>query len=98
MYNPKLYLTLRQICMYEGDYDLRDRFIYKALMEANQIGFLCGIRIDPAEPEWTVAFIELPTGQVSWHLQQHQQQWDGHTTQEKRDRIYAYARQCVEAM
>lgn len=57
---------------------------------------------DPTwEPEWfTVLYIDLPTGQVSWHL--HDQEvplfarlppydpsWDGHSTPEKYDRLTA---------
>ncbi len=56
---------------------------------------------DPNEPEWAVVTIELPTGQACWHvapddmpLFSHVQRtsricrgWDGHTTEEKYERI-----------
>ncbi len=46
-----------------------------------------------------VVFIELPTGQVSWHihdsempmfdfLSEHDFKWDGHTTDEKWERLF----------
>lgn len=58
---------------------------------------------DPLEPDWPVLFIELPTGQVSWHLhpddasvfaadfpwieEGSNEVWDGHTTEEKYRRL-----------
>ena len=56
------------------------------------------------EPEWrNVVFIELPDGQVSWHIHERELPWfaglprgtlpwDGHTTDEKYARIYEYVR------
>ncbi len=49
-----------------------------------------GIRFDPEEPDWPVAFIELPTGQISYHLEPHDIAWDKHTTEEKQIRILNY--------
>lgn len=58
-----------------------------------------GFAVDPKEPAWPVLFIELPTGQVSWHFSEadrhllasdigeYHGQWDGHTTEEKYDRL-----------
>lgn len=56
---------------------------------------------DPNEPEWAVVTIEVATGQLTWHvapddmpLFSHVQRttricrgWDGHTTEEKYERI-----------
>jgi hypothetical protein len=56
---------------------------------------------DPAAPDWPVVIVELPTGQVSWHInpadmglfahvgpKPHVSRgWDGHTTDEKYARI-----------
>ena len=53
---------------------------------------------DPAEPDWPVLFITLPTGQASWHISPgdvdlfgHVQvggaEWDGHDTAEKYRRL-----------
>lgn len=54
---------------------------------------------DPAEPEWAVVVVETPTGQMSWHVSpvdldlfRHVTRstvstWDGHTTDEKYERL-----------
>jgi hypothetical protein len=88
---PKSHLhgLLEQICAAEltKSYDLRNRTVLRALGEASTYGYEVGIRLDPSEPEWPVAFIELPTGQVSWHLKQHERTWDGHDTEEKYRRV-----------
>ncbi len=58
------------------------------------------LEVDPKEPDWPVVIIELPTGQVSWHVPKAQLEWfvhlpsglfvwDGHTTDEKHRRIEA---------
>ena len=47
---------------------------------------------DPVDPRPIVVYLELPTGQVSWHLPAHPEQWDGHDTATKYDRIAAYVR------
>lgn len=75
----------------EQDYQERYRYVLIALSCAEQLDLPAGIRLDPSEPEWPVAYIELPTGQVSWHLPQHPVAWDGHTTEEKYRRVDAYA-------
>lgn len=71
----------------EVHYSNRTLFVYEAMALARRCGLSAGIRIDPAEPEWPVAFIELPTGQISYHLEQHGSAWDNHTTYEKNLRI-----------
>lgn len=71
-------------------YKNRAFFLYEALALAISCGFKAGIRIDPKEPEWPVAFIELPTGQISYHLEQHDQPWDNHTTEQKMLRILQF--------
>jgi hypothetical protein len=67
-------------------------------------GYTVGIKTHPQDdpewdPEWMhILFIDLPTGQVSWHLHisevenfpdipVYQGTWDGHTTEEKYDRV-----------
>jgi hypothetical protein len=82
--------TLHRIDQSEHpDYDKRYNVVLDALLAARRCGYEAGIRIDPKEPEWPVVFIELPTGQVSWHLPQHAKAWDEHTTDEKYTRIWA---------
>lgn len=78
---------IHEIDATHGDYDLREKLVLAALFEAKTLGYQCGYRIDPNEPEWPVAYIELPTGQVSWHMPQHPVPYDGHSTEEKYERI-----------
>ena len=74
----------------EPDYAERNLATWKALGFAAQLGYQVGFDFDPAEPEWPVAMIQLPTGQVSWHTPRFPQRWDGHTTEEKYRRLGAY--------
>jgi hypothetical protein len=71
----------------ESHYVARNRLVYMALSIAEQLGYKAGFRIDFEYPHWPVAFIELPTGQCSWHLPEFPDEWDGHTTEEKHERI-----------
>lgn len=73
------------------DYTARYRFVIGAMYAALRAGYAAGIALDPAEPEWPVVYIELPTGQVSWHMPAHPIPWDQHTTAEKYNRCHAYA-------
>jgi hypothetical protein len=56
------------------------------------------IGTDPAEPDWRVVYVQLPTGQVSWHISRADSdlinfllpdgtKWDGHDTAEKYRRL-----------
>lgn len=83
MNQDRLKTLLAMIERYDTVYTERYGLILRAVSLAYQLGFAAGFRIDPREPDWPVAFIELPTGQVSWHIQPHQREWDGHTTEEK---------------
>ncbi len=78
----------------EGDYPVRNALVYQLLAAATEAGMHAGVRIDPAEPEWPVIFVELPTGQVTWHVPQHSLPWDGHDTPEKYRRCAAFAGGC----
>lgn len=71
-------------------YASRNAFIYQALAQAAGLGYPHGIQPDPADPAWVIAYIDLPTGQVSWHLPCYVGQWDGHSTPEKYHRVRAY--------
>lgn len=64
--------------------------------------FPASIEDDPSDPEWPVAYIDLPTGQVSWHIapddmylfshlpqSQGLRVWDEHDTPEKYRRLNA---------
>lgn len=69
--------------------------------------FPASIEIDPKEPEWKVVIIDIPTGQVSWHVAKHEmhmfahlehgkREWDGHDTEEKYRRLGAISCQVKE--
>jgi hypothetical protein len=83
----QLKAMLVHIERHDTDHERRYGMVLRAVAKAHTLGLVAGIRSDPQEPEWPVAFIELPTGQVSWHLPQHPNAWDGHTTEEKYKRI-----------
>ena len=56
---------------------------------------------DPAEPDWAVVYVETPKGQLGWHISPDDMdlfsnipflssaKWDGHTTEEKYERLRA---------
>ncbi len=63
---------------------------------AKQQGYTVGIKQDPQEPEWPVIMIDLPSGQVGWHIPvaelrgnwpNYMGEWDKHTLQQKQQRI-----------
>lgn len=72
------------------DYKARNLKVYAALWLAQDSGLEAGIRLDSKESDWPVVFIELPTGQVSWHVPQHIKDWDGHDTITKYERVDAF--------
>lgn len=73
------------------DYEARYPLVYKALSLALDCGFDAGVRLDAVQgTEWPVVYIELPSGQISWHQPQHGKQWDGHTPGEKHLRIWRW--------
>lgn len=74
----------------DQDYPARYLLVLTAVPLALCLGYPVGIRIDPDASQWPVIYIELPTGQVSWHMPQHESEWDGHTTEEKHARIAAF--------
>ena len=78
------------------DYASRYGAVLVSIMAAWSAGLEAGFRIDPTEPEWPVAYIELPTGQVSWHMPQHPIAWDGHDTATKHERVLTFIREHAE--
>jgi hypothetical protein len=82
--------NLRLIEEYDQNYEIRYVLVLTALGMAVSGGLEVGFRIDPAEPDWPVAYIELPTGQVSWHMPAHKREFDGHSSPEKYQRINAW--------
>lgn len=69
----------------------RNALVYRCLHLATWLHLPAGIKLDPAEPHWPVAYLELPQGQVSWHLEEYHGSWDGHSTSEKYQRVQAYS-------
>jgi hypothetical protein len=82
--------ALKKISENDTQYHIRYSLVFEAMFWALECGLAAGIRIDQAEPEWPVVYIELPTGQVSWHMPQHPVPYDGHSTEEKYRRIQEY--------
>ena len=82
---------LGQIEQHDTDYDARYELVFRAVGLALACGLPAGIRIDEAEKDWPVIYIELPTSQVAWHMPQHPTEFDGHTTEEKYQRVREYA-------
>lgn len=80
-------ILLWEIRQNDTNYAVRNRKVLQALGLAAEIGYPCGVRLDPEVPEWPVIYIELPVGQVSWHLPEHNEPFDGHSTDEKYHRI-----------
>ncbi len=85
-----LRFVIAQIETHDTNYLLRYGLILQAVELAHRENYAAGFRIDPSAPDWPVAYIELPTGQVSWHMPQHPHAWDGHTTDEKYARIRTF--------
>jgi hypothetical protein len=81
---------LLHIEAFDAHYERRELLVWEALALARRLGLPAGVRIDPAEPEWPVVFIELPTGQVSWHQPEHPERWDGHDTDAKYARCWQF--------
>lgn len=88
--DERLAQILGDIERHDNDYDTRYGLVFEALSVALGAGYAAGIRFDPEQPEWPVAYLELPTGQVSWHLPQHQRSWDEHDTPTKYERCKAF--------
>ena len=74
----------------------RNQAVQAMAKMARQLGMKVGLRQDIDEPGWPVLMIDLPTGQVGYHLPEDQvvgdwpeydQEWDGHSLAEKRDRM-----------
>jgi hypothetical protein len=74
----------------EAAYTARALAIYEALAACTVLGIPAGIRIDRLDPDWPVAFLEIPSGQVSWHLKAHPVPWDGHTKEEASRRLHTF--------
>lgn len=83
----QLKILLWEIREHDTNYAVRNPKILQALGIASTLGYPCGIKMDIDEPKWPCIYIELPVGQVSWHLPEHTEAFDGHTTALKFFRI-----------
>ena len=89
----------------DGLYGERADIVALAVALSRRLGYAAGTSSDPNEPDWPVVYIELPTGQVSWHfsandfaacvpggLPEYPTAWDGHDTAEKYRRVREFVR------
>lgn len=89
----------RLVATKDGAYEERNRLV--ALLAAIYPSTQCRTKIEGWEPEWEhCVYIQLPTGQASWHYHESQSAmfahvphehtvWDWHTTEEKYERVKA---------
>jgi hypothetical protein len=82
--------TLALIEANDADYALREALVWQALDQALKAGYPAGVALDPEAPGWPVVYIDLPTGQVSWHQPGYARPWDGHDAAEKYRRIRVF--------
>lgn len=86
----------------EEFYDIRNELIYEAVYEARKLGFQSGFSVhtpftEVFEKGWdyrfgVVAYIELPTKQISYHIKSPDIQYDGHDKKEKHKRIKKFSK------
>lgn len=87
----ELATALAEIERHDQNYAVRYGLVIKALDLAVRAGYPAGFGFDLSEgEEWPVVYIELPTGQVSWHMPAHPRPYDGHTTEVKYARSQRY--------
>jgi hypothetical protein len=89
-----------------GAYTERDRCVAGIAALARRVGWEAWLGRHEPDPKWdqdwmTIVFIDLPTGQVSWHIHDSEvewfsflptnleNKWDGHTTTQKYERLAA---------
>lgn len=90
---------------FEQIYKERDMILVLLARLAIENGYTVGIGIDEEKPDiWKyVLYIDLPTGQVSWHILEnelpwfsfvpgYEKIWDGHSRKEKYLRLLKYAK------
>ncbi len=77
----------------------RNQAVQTMAKMAQQLGMKVGLRRDLDAPGWPVLMIDLPEGQVGYHLPEDQvvgdwpeydKDWDGHSLAEKRDRVACF--------
>lgn len=83
-------------------YDIRNDLIYEAVYEARHLGLQAGFSVhtpfvEVIEKGWdyrfgVVAYIELPTKQISYHIESPDIEYDGHDRKEKHKRIKKFCK------
>lgn len=78
----------------------RNQLVKAFALAMKQKGFTVGWKEDREDPFFVILFVDLPTGQVSWHVPceeidlsqwpQYRGNWDLHSTEEKRVRLSKY--------
>lgn len=81
--------TLQNLIENDKNYKIRETLLFKAMCEAKLLGLVCGIRVVD-DINWPVLFTNLPTGEISWHIEAIDQKYSGYSTQDKFDRINKY--------
>lgn len=81
-------------------YYKRNTLVKKAVYLARESGYKAGYVLHTPfediisgiwEPEWSiVALIELPTGQITWHMDSRGLQYDGHSDSQKWERVSVF--------
>lgn len=89
-------------------YTERNACVGMAYIMATALGYNVGVKVE--DPQWPIIFIDLPTGQVSWHIPigdlasyfpygripAYSGEYDGHSTEEKYSRLALYADQAEQ--
>lgn len=70
-------------------YEDRNDALLMGAAYAAAAGIPVGFRVEQC-PQWPLLYVQLPTGQVSWHLPAFETPYDGHTTVQKYDRLFAW--------
>jgi hypothetical protein len=84
-------------------YSERNACVAMAVAMARRLGYRVGMRIT-IDHNWPIIFIDLPSGQVSWHvsredfiayfpndMDEYGGVYDGHDTNQKYERLVRYA-------
>ena len=88
--------TINQSSTLDDAYYDRNQTVQAMAKMAQQLGMKVGLRQDTDAPGWPVLMIDLPTGQVGYHLPdeevvgdwpEYEKEWDGHSLVEKRERV-----------
>ncbi len=80
-------------------YAERNRIAQALGKMAMKLGYNVGIKDDKEDKDYVILYIDLPTGQVSWHIPkreligkfpEYNGNWDGHDTKSKIERVEEY--------